>query len=129
MSVTLRKKALASGKYSYYLDYYVNGERKYEFLKLKIHKRPKDETEKQHNKETTKLAESIRSKRELQINSSEHGFEAVLQKSINFLSYYEQFVTNYPKKDKRLASASLQYFKAFMGKEYQACGFDRTALH
>ncbi len=42
MSVTLRKIALASGKYSYYLDYYVNGERKFEFLKLKIHKRPLD---------------------------------------------------------------------------------------
>ncbi|MBX0332936.1 hypothetical protein K3G39_06775 [Pontibacter sp. HSC-14F20] len=33
MSVTLRKKELVSGKNSLYLDYYCEGERKYEFLK------------------------------------------------------------------------------------------------
>ena len=43
MAVKLRKKALASGKISSYLDLYNGEERKYEFLRLYLHKRPKDE--------------------------------------------------------------------------------------
>jgi hypothetical protein len=65
MSVTLRKKAISNGRHSLYLDYYLEGERKYEFLKQYIFKRAKDDLEKQHNKETIRLAESIRSKREI----------------------------------------------------------------
>jgi hypothetical protein len=43
LSVTLRKKAIKNGRHSLYLDYYLEGERKYEFLKQYIFKRPKDE--------------------------------------------------------------------------------------
>jgi integrase/recombinase XerD len=116
MSVTLRKKTLASGDNSLYLDYYKDGVRKYEFLKLKIYHRPKNESQKQHNKDNMLLAESIRSKRELQLNTREHNLESIVQKEIDLLTYYQQFTDNYPKKDKRLVTASLKHFQAFIGK-------------
>jgi hypothetical protein len=117
MSVTVRKKAISKGRQSLYLDYYLDGKRKYEFLKLHTFKRPKDDLEKQHNKEAVKLADSIRSKREIQMNHAEHGFQHLIPKNLNFLAFYERFVEVYPKKDKRLAYASLQYFKTFVGKK------------
>jgi integrase/recombinase XerD len=117
MSVTLRKKLLSSGKYSLYLDYYADGERKYEFLKLYTYKRAKDELEKQHNKENLKLAESIRSKRELAINTLEHGFEAEFKKRVNFISYFEDYVSRYTKKNLRVIQGSLNHFKKFIGKD------------
>lgn len=117
MSITLRKKAIKNGRHSLYLDYYLEGERKYEFLRQYIFTKPKDDLEKQHNKEAKKLAESIRSKREIEMNQAEHGFAPKTAKNINFLTYYDRFVETYPKKDKRLAHASLQYFKTFIGKQ------------
>jgi len=116
MSVTVRKKTISNGRQSLYLDYYLDGERKYEFLKQYIFRRPKDNLEKQHNKDAIRLADSIRSKREIQVNQTEHGFLPLIPKNLNFLTYYERFVESYPKKDIRLAYASLKYFKAFIGK-------------
>ncbi len=61
-SVTLRKKSLAKSKKSPYLDNYHNGERWYEFLKLYLIK-PVSTEDRNSNKETSNLAESIRIKR------------------------------------------------------------------
>lgn len=95
---------LANGKHSLYLDYYLNGKRKYEFLKLYTHRRPKDETQKQHNGETLEMAKRIRNKREAEMASSVHGIELPRHINTDLLPYYEKFVEEYPKKDKRLAS-------------------------
>ena len=45
-----------------------------EHLKLYIYERPKTETEKDHNKETKILGESIRSQRQLDVQSGYYGF-------------------------------------------------------
>ncbi len=118
MSITLRKKLLKDGRQSLYLDHYGEEGRRKEFLKLYLFKRPKDELEKQHNKETLKLAESICSKRELQANSADHGFADPIAKKVNFIEYFEKFTESYPKKDKRIVVACLSKFKAFAGRAY-----------
>jgi len=81
--VKLRKKPTSSGKQSLYLDIYMNGSRSYEFLKLYITK------DRIQNKEILKLAESIRAKRELEINNQVHGFVPSYLKRITLLNYYE----------------------------------------
>ncbi|GAB2605659.1 Arm DNA-binding domain-containing protein [Spirosoma areae] len=58
MAIKLRKKPLASGKLSLYLDNWDGEQRQYEFLKLYLYPRPKDALEKEHNKETLRTAEN-----------------------------------------------------------------------
>ena len=70
MSVKLRKKKLASGKYSIYLDLYSNGKRHYEFLELYLHNTPRKSEEKDQNKETLKLAQEILLKRQHEISAN-----------------------------------------------------------
>lgn len=120
MSVQLRKKKLSSGKSSLYLDIYIDGQRYYEFLKLYITKSSTPESRKK-NKETLLLAESIRSKKELEVNHSGHGFVPSFKKKTNFLEYFEAYVTQYRNKDKRVINGSYNQFKKFIGTEYISC--------
>jgi len=65
-TVTLRKKQLKDGSFSYYLDIYVNGCRKYEFLRLyevKVRK-PEDRIQ---NQNMRRAAEAIKDQRSLEI--------------------------------------------------------------
>lgn len=74
MKVTLRKRNKGI-KTSLYLDYYSNGKRKYEYLRLYLNPNPKTSLEKKQNKETLQLAETIKVKRQLEIQNLEYGFE------------------------------------------------------
>jgi integrase len=94
MSVIIRKKKLSDGRLSIYLDYYINGQRQYEFLKLYL---GKDKTE---NKDTQKLANSIRAKREIEIQNSEHGFIPAFKKRLNFVEYFEKQAKSKPAHEK-----------------------------
>ena len=80
MKVHLRqRKQTKTGKISLYLEFYKgvafnkDGKQKpvreYEYLELYLMDNPKTQTEKQANKETLKLAESIKAKRELEIKN------------------------------------------------------------
>ncbi len=79
MTVKLRKRKLANGDVSLYLDIYQNGKRAYEFLGLYL---TKDKTA---SKETLKLAQNIQAKRQLEIQHSEHGFVPHFKKKANFV--------------------------------------------
>lgn len=118
MAVKLRKKTLANGKHSLYLDLYNGEQRKYEFLKLYLYKRPKDELEKQHNKAVTQTAENIRAKRELQLGAEQNGIAPVTRQKINYLEYMQSYVNRYTKKDKRMIACSLKYLKEFTAEDY-----------
>ncbi len=120
MAVQLRKKALANGKVSLYLDLYNGEERKYEFLRLYLYKRPKDELEKQHNKAVTQTAENIRAKRELQAGAEENGETPAGKQKINFFDYFQRYIASYTKKDVRMFGYSLKYLKEFAQTDYLA---------
>lgn len=85
MSVKLRKKKLADGTISLYLDVYAKGNRHYEFLNLYLSSK-----DKLTNKETQELAESIRAKRQLEIQNTEYGFVPHFKKKANFVEYFEK---------------------------------------
>jgi site-specific recombinase XerD len=118
MAVKLRKKALANGKLSLYLDLYNGEERKYEFLKLYLYKRPKDDLEKQHNKAVTQTAENIRAKRELQAGAEQNGVAPALKQKVNFFEYMQRYIDRYTKKDIRMIRYTLRYLKEFAATDY-----------
>ena len=66
MKVKLRQRN-QGGKTSLYLDYYGNGQRKSEYLKLYLIPNPKSKEEKEANRKTEQLALSICAKRQIEI--------------------------------------------------------------
>ncbi len=112
MSVQLRKKTIAGGKVSLYLDIYHEGKRYYEFLKLYLYKNNPN------NKEVLKLAESVRAKRELEIQNSEHGFIPHFKKKANFVEYFEKLIERKYKGD-GVWSNVLRHLKGYTGGHIQ----------
>jgi integrase len=92
MTVTLRKRK-KNNKISLYLDYYNNGKRKYEYLKLYLLPEPEDgklsKVQKDENNKILFLAESIRSKRHLEIQNGIYGFNNQEKLKGHFIVYME----------------------------------------
>ena len=88
MSVKLRRKKAAKGRISLYLDIYHEGQRHYDFMKLYLEKGT-DNTTKAVNKETLELAETIRAKRQIEINHSEHGLIPKFKRNADFVEYFK----------------------------------------
>lgn len=62
----------------------------YEWLNLHIFENPKTNNEKDHNKETLQLAESIKAKRLLDQQTSTHGFVSSVKGKVEFLDYFKK---------------------------------------
>ena len=85
--IKVRQKPLRNGNISLYLDIYRDGNRTYEFLKLYlIHERTKEDKEK--NRQTMQLANSIKSKRIVEMQNSEYGFKSKFATETLFYPYY-----------------------------------------
>ena len=120
--VTLRARKTGEGTESLYLDFSINGKRHYDFLKKYLLLKPRTPEERKNNKETLQYAEGLRSKRELGLNTGDiDGYTPSFNKKINFIQYFEKYVENYNKKDKRLIEGSLNRFKKFYPQNYLAC--------
>lgn len=80
-TVRLREKKLSNGNVSLYLDYYKNGNREYEFLKLYLipEKTPFDRL---HNQQTLNAANAIKAERTGAILAEEAGLKRVSQSKI-----------------------------------------------
>jgi integrase len=61
---------------------------RYEWLKLYVFENPRSNSEKEHNKETLLLADAIRAKRMLEIQTSGNGFVSSEKGKIGFLDYF-----------------------------------------
>lgn len=85
--VRLRMKDLANGNKSLYLDIYLDGMRKYEFLKLYL-KPEKTREDKSTNANTLSLANAIKAKRVVEIQNHKYGFSnANTNSSADILEY------------------------------------------
>ena len=127
VKVTLRDKPISKGRKSLYLDFYppiphpeTGKPTRREFLGLYTFEKPKTSTDKQHNSETQKIAESIRQKRENLLNKPEiysqyekQQLKIKEQGEINFVEYFRKLA------NKRKASnydnwiSALHYLEAF----------------
>src|SRR5690606_23438051 len=88
MKVTLRKRN-QGGMTSLYLDYYHKGKRKTEYLKLYLEPNPKTKEEREVNKKTQQLAETIRAQRQIEIQNGVYGFRDNEKLKGSFINYIE----------------------------------------
>jgi len=93
--VTLREKSISKGRKSLYLDFYPailnpdTGKRtRRQFLKMYILEKPRGPIEKQHNKETLALAQSVRAKYVLDLQAESFGLTSDRKKNKDFLDYF-----------------------------------------
>jgi len=97
MSVILRQR-FKGKKVSLYLDIYSNGQRSYEYLKLYLHAEINNHKLpihiKEENTKTLQLAETLRSKRHWEIESSNTGIDILIKKETNFINYFKQIAEN-----------------------------------
>ncbi len=86
MKVALRKKKLALSRESLYLDIYHHGKRSYEFLELYFEPRQtRDERD-----EVRRIAERIRSRRQIELSAENLGEVSLLKAKADFLEYLER---------------------------------------
>lgn len=102
MKVTLRSKVLTNGRKSLYLDFTVLGKRHKEYLNLYLEK---GQDAKTRNKETIRLADNVRAKRQLELEHDQHGFVPKFKREANFIEYFERTAT---KKHRSWQSVLLQ---------------------
>jgi integrase/recombinase XerD len=101
MKVHLRqRKQTKDGSISLFLEIYkgttttpdgkVKNLRDYEYLNLYLIDKPKTPIDRQQNKDTLQLAESIKAKRELEIKNGLYGFSNDFKKATNFIEYFKE---------------------------------------
>lgn len=88
MKVTLRERN-QGGQTSLYLDYYHKGKRKTEYLKLYLNPNARTKEEKEVNKKTLQLAETIRAQRQIEIQNGVYGFRDQEKQKGSFLTYVD----------------------------------------
>ncbi|NLK15088.1 MAG: site-specific integrase [Bacteroidales bacterium] len=115
--VKLREKKMANGNTTLFLDWYDNGVRNKEYLRLHINKKARTPLEKENNKRTLELAKKIRLERETQITHSNFGQIIPVKKKVAFFAFAENYKNNYTKKDIRMIVGAIQRFKDFLTEQ------------
>jgi len=81
-------------KVSLYLMYHFgpNQKRDYEWLDLFLYDKPKTQIEKDHNKQTWQLAETIKARKMVDSQTTAHGFISKVKSRICFVEYFKTLV-------------------------------------
>ncbi|KGE88020.1 MAG: phage integrase SAM-like domain-containing protein [Phaeodactylibacter xiamenensis] len=94
MKVTLRKKKLKGNRIRLYLDFYpavphpdTGKPTRREFLKLFLYQRPRDEEEREHNRETKQMAKAICAQRQIELQQGNYDFLAKYFGNEDFLNF------------------------------------------
>ena len=133
MKVTLRQRTKGS-KTSLYLDYYHKGKRQFEYLQLYLYPEPEKgkltKAQKEENKNTIDLAESIRAKRHLELKSGSYGFPDHGKLKGSFLRYME-YLTEKRKDSKGNYGnwdSALKHLKTFVHSDITFSQIDKRWL-
>jgi integrase len=97
MKITLRKRN-QGGKTSLFLDFTINGKRTKEYLQLYLDEENPTKLQKETNKLTMELAETIRSQRQIEIQNGTYGFINPKIRKADFVTYFSDL------KEKRFES-------------------------
>ena len=126
----LGAKLLSDGRASLFLDYYFGftmvysesqdkmvpkKQKRRESLNLYLYSNPRTPQQRQENKETIALANTIRNQKAIVVEDEDKK-EALKKKkvSINFLDFFQEYLDAYTKKDVRMIQIALQRFKDFL---------------
>jgi integrase len=83
MKVALRDRKIPSGKRTLYLDIYHKGKRRLEYLGIYL------DGDREKNRERKRLAEKIRTEREIELQNLNYNFIPDYKKRQNFITYFE----------------------------------------
>lgn len=83
-----------------------------------IYTKPKNQTEKNHNKEALALLEVKKSELILEKQSIGTAYIPIHKFKENFLDYYQTFVESHQRKGNRHLRNSLTHFRSFLGKQF-----------
>ena len=86
--IRIRVKDLTNGSKSIYLDMYMNGKRKYEFLRLYIIPE-NSKSDRVRNSETLKLANAIKSHQQIELQNQSYGFKVNKVSNIKLIDYLQ----------------------------------------
>lgn len=92
--IRLRTKKLANGNLSLYLDFYRDGKREYEFLKLYLVPE-KVKADKILNEETLRTANAIKAQKIVALQNEEYGFTVSSKSKIKFIDFMVAQAENY----------------------------------
>jgi integrase len=133
MNVTLRQRQKGD-KVSLYLDYYHQGKRQYEYLQLYLFPEPVKgkltKEQKEENKKTLALAESIRSKRHLEIQNGIYGFQDQGKMKGSFIRYVEYLAEKRKDNDGNYGNwdSTLKHLRKFVKFDITFAQIDRRWL-
>jgi integrase/recombinase XerD len=115
VSIQEKLTSIEKNRTRLYLVWFQEKKRVWEATNEFYHTVPKGIFEKQHNKDTKIRVEALRNMRESQLFKGE--IEEVMEqkavKNQDFITYFENYVLNYTKKDLRVMKAVLSHFKTF----------------
>jgi integrase len=125
--IKLRVKKLANGNQSIYLDYYTNGKRQYDFLKLYLvpEATPIDKT---INAQTLKLANAVKSQKIVELQNMAHGFNFASIKQKARLVDYLQAIAAEKKQDLGNATKGQHQVYSALIKRIKEYGGDQTTF-
>ena len=110
MSVTLRKRKLPSGRTQLYLDIYHLGNRRTEALGFFLDK------DRFQNRETLKMAEEVRAKRQLDLQAEMHGLTGTHNRKASVLKYLNEQAQLRTSPNTRLSwKQAIEAFENFAG--------------
>lgn len=98
--VRIRRKHLANGNESLYLAIYVKGRREYEFLRLYLIPE-KTKADRERNRQTMALANSVKAQRILEIQNGVFGFKSDSKGKTLFYDYFKALAEKRKKDDSK----------------------------
>ena len=130
--IRIRFKELANGNKSIYLDYYKDGKREYEFLKLYIIPE-KNASAKIQNEETLRTANAIKAQRVVSLQHGQHGFSnSGIKGRTNFISYLRLQAEKYDEKGSKAYATSVRntivHLIRYKGEKVQMKNVDKKYL-
>lgn len=129
MKVTLRERE-KNGQVSLYLDYYHKGKRQYEYLRLYLIAKPRTPEERNQNKRTQQLAETIRAKRQIEIQNGVFGVNDLERINSSFLAYFEVLAEKRKDSDGNYGNwlSALKHLKKFSKANVKFSDIDKQWL-
>ena len=118
--IKIRTKKLEDGIESIYLDIYMNGDRRKEYLKLYLIPETNKEA-KRKNKETLMIANTIKTKKMMELQEGKYDFKAKKKYDLSLIEFMEEthrdYLQKYKPRTARLYQNVLIHTKRFIGRK------------